>query len=288
MPEPLTREATLAGQWYPGSKKAIEAQLESWQGYIRSFKQPAGRMFAVIVPHAGWYFSGRLAAMALTMAVESFGGEGPALLVIMGGHLGSGAPLVAFGEDLWETPLGPVTLAPELNPELKSPDLQPKIWPGPTDDNTVEVQMPLAKLLAPKARVWALRVPPGPKSLALGAILARMEGADPGRALLVASTDLTHYGQAYGFAPAGPGPGGEEYRFQNDRSFIEPALTLDPVAMTLAGVRNKAACSAGAAAAVTEAARILGAQARLLDHYSSHDVRPGDVSVGYAAIGYEI
>jgi AmmeMemoRadiSam system protein B len=287
MPETQTRQAQLAGQWYPGSQRAIEAEVESWRGYADSFKPPSGRMSAVIVPHAGWFFSGRLAWLAMSQAVASFGPGGPKLLVVMGGHLGAGAQLVAYGESHWATPLGPVELAPDLNANLQNPDLSPKIWSGPTNDNTIEVQLPLAKLLAPKARVWALRVPPGPKALALGALLAKMELKDPGQTLLVASTDLTHYGEAYGFAPVGSGPEAEEFRFQNDRSFIEPALALDPLAMILSGVKNHAACSAGAAAAATEAARILGAQAKLLDHYSSHDVRPGDISVGYAAIGYE-
>ncbi|MDR2302883.1 MAG: AmmeMemoRadiSam system protein B [Deltaproteobacteria bacterium] len=288
MPQSQTRLAQLAGQWYPATKAKIEAEVDSWREYAGSFKPPAGRIMGIIVPHAGWYFSGKLAASAFGLAAKSFGERGPKLLVIMGGHLGAPSPIVAYGEDYWQTPLGPVALAPELNLELTGQDLIPKTWNGPTDDNTIEVQMPLAKHYAPEARVWALRVPPGPKALTLGALLAKKIRQAPDEILLVASTDLTHYGPAYGFAPAGTGPEGDEYRFQNDRSFIEPALALDPLAMILAGVKNHAACSAGAAAAVAEAARILGAQPKLLDHYSSSDVSPGDISVGYAALSFEI
>ncbi|MDR2386784.1 MAG: AmmeMemoRadiSam system protein B [Deltaproteobacteria bacterium] len=288
MPQGQTRLSQLAGQWYPGSQAKIEAELEAWQDYLGSFKRPNGQIMAIIVPHAGWYFSGKLAALAFSLAVNSFGHQGPKLLVIMGGHLGRPSPMVAYQENFWQTPLGPVSLAPELNLELIGPDLIPITWKGPTDDNTIEVQLPLAKFYAPEARVWALRVPPGPKALSLGALLAKMIQARAGQILLVASTDLTHYGPAYGFAPAGSGPEGEEYRFKNDRSFIEAALALDPLAMILAGVNNQAACSAGAAAAATEAARILGAQPKLLDHYSSYEISPGHISVGYAALSFEI
>jgi AmmeMemoRadiSam system protein B len=206
----------------------------------------------------------------------------------MGGHLDHKDPIITYSEDFWETPLGPVELAPEMNAVLNEQVLAFETWSGPTNDNTIEILLPLVKALAPKARIWALRVPPASKALILGSTLAEKYRSKPEKMLLVASTDLTHYGSAYAFAPAGPGDEGEKFRFQNDRTFIEAALALQPLNMILAGIKNRAACSAGAAAATAEAARLLGARSKLLDHYSSRDIMPGEMSVGYAAISYGV
>ncbi|MDR1309241.1 MAG: AmmeMemoRadiSam system protein B [Deltaproteobacteria bacterium] len=288
MPEILERASQLAGSWYPGSAVEIEAEIGSWRDYARSFKPLPGPAVAAIAPHAGWFFSGRLAFASLSLALDSLEKGRPALIVVLGGHLGKGDPIIAFPEGAWSTPLGPVELAPGMNGELDGHELGHGIWSGPTGDNTIEVLLPLVKSLAPDSRVWALRVPPGPKALALGARLAGLMAQKPGETLILASTDLTHYGRVYGFAPAGAADKGEEFRLKNDRTFIEPALALDPMAMMLAGIGNKAACSAGAAAAAVEAARILGARPRLLDHYSSFDVLPGEQSVGYAGLAFHL
>jgi AmmeMemoRadiSam system protein B len=256
--------------------------MAQWRPYVEDPSPPGGgRAVSVIAPHAGWVFSGKLAAKAIWRGASSLGPEGPELVAVLGGHLAPGDQTICFGEKAWATPLGDLEIASELNQRLSGP-LAPVEWRGPTDDNTIEVQLPLVRLFCPRARLWPLRVASGPAALALGDLLAEL--SRQARLLIVASTDLTHYGRVYGFAPAGSGAAGESFRRDNDRLFIEAALALDPELMMSVGEGRRAACSAGAAAAAVQAAKALGAEAVLLDHYSSCDISPGAQSVGYAGL----
>jgi AmmeMemoRadiSam system protein B len=288
MPDDSLRRAQLAGQWYPGDGAGVSAMLERWRPYSEAGPDPSpGPASAAMAPHAGWFFSGQLAAKAIRLASLALGPDGPALVAVLGGHLPPGAGVIAYGEARWETPAGPLEMAGDLNDALPPP-LKPRLWRGPTNDNTIEVQLPLVKHYCPRARIWPLRVASGGEPLALGALLAemagRLEGA--GGLMVLASTDLTHYGQAYGFEPAGPGPAGERFRLENDRIFLDAALKPDPRAMMEAGEARRAACSAGAAAAAAEMAVRLGLRAELIDHYASGDIRPGDQCVGYGAVSW--
>ncbi|MDR3203595.1 MAG: AmmeMemoRadiSam system protein B [Deltaproteobacteria bacterium] len=281
-----TRKTELAGTWYPATAKAAVEAIDSWRPYIE-LSSGQGSVLCAIIPHAGWYFSGRLAARAILEASQSFGPQGPELVVVLGGHLPLDGEIVAFGEKAWETPFGPLELDFSLN-DLLIGKLSPLIWKGGTHDNTIEVQMPLVKNFCPKAKAWALRVPPGEKALLLGQVLVNLAQNRPGGVLILASTDLTHYGEAYGFAPAGRGIEGKNYQKNNDLAFIKVALEPNPSAMMFIGENKRAACSSGAAAAAATAANLLKTKARLIDHYCSSDILPGEQSVGYAAILYAL
>jgi AmmeMemoRadiSam system protein B len=172
------------------------------------------------------------------------------------------------------------------NNALLTGQLTPVSWSGPTNDNTIEVLLPLVKHYFPKAKLWALRVPPAETAETLGQKLAPLFGQAHSPAVAIASTDLTHYGQAYGFAPAGSGQKGEAFRRQNDRSFIEASLAGDLDLMLKTGQQNRAACSAGAAVAAVKLALILGAKGREVDSYASSDIMPGPQSVGYAGVEF--
>jgi AmmeMemoRadiSam system protein B len=239
---------------------------------------------AAVVPHAGWVFSGKLAARVLARAAESHKGDPPTLVVVLGGHLGPGDPLVVYEEEAWDTPLGPLRLDPAQNALLAN--FNQFVWSGSTNDNTIEVLLPLVKFYFPEALLWPLRVPPAAAAGLLGETLYAILRDRSEPALVVASTDLTHYGQAYGFAPAGPGQPGEEFRLQNDRAFIEAVLALDPGRALAAGQKKKAACSAGAAAAAVQLASLFKAKAIEVDSYASSDIMPGPQSVGYAGLEF--
>jgi AmmeMemoRadiSam system protein B len=223
-----------------------------------------------------------LAAKTIYRASSNFGPQGPELVAVLGGHLRPGLPPVIFNDQAWATPFGHLKITTELNEKVEK--LSPRPWYGPTDDNTIEVQLPLIKFMCPQANLWPIRLSSGSDALKVGAILAEI--AKTVKLLVVASTDLTHYGPAYGFAPAGPGQPGEQFRQENDQAFINAALKPNPRAMMDYGENHRAACSAGAAAAAAEAAIILGGAAELIDHYASSDIQPGDLSVGYAGLIY--
>jgi len=282
---PLRRRALPRG-WYPDDPEAVGKLVGAWTGAAPG---PGGAL-AAISPHAGWAFSGVVAARAVS-ALRSPGAPGvaPPTVAVVGGHLPPGARPLAAGESAYETPLGPLEADLELLSALESA-LGDRVSLGADEevDNSVEVLLPLVAAILPGSRALWLRAPNDGSAAALGAALAGAARAI-GRSLLVlGSTDLTHYGPHYGFSPMGRGRDAESWvRDVNDRRFIQAVLDLDAERAVAVGEAERSACSSGAAAAALSFALASGAsRAELLAYATSLDVRRDESFVGYGAFGF--
>jgi MEMO1 family protein len=288
------RRKVLPRGWYPDDAESVRELVSAWTGSLKP--RPAGAI-ATVAPHAGWAFSGRLAAAAVASLEPTLGASSspprspvPApTIAIFGGHLPPGAYPLAARESAYETPLGPIAADLELLAALEtSLGGKAALRPDEDVDNTVEVLLPFVAALLPEARVLWLRAPNDPTAIELGSALAAA-GAALGREVLVlGSTDLTHYGPNYGFSPKGKGGQAEAWvRDTNDKRFIEALLALDAAEAVARGEAERSACSPGAAAAALSFALASKASsARLLAYATSLDVRRDDSFVGYAAIGF--
>ena len=276
------RSRMLPPGWYPASKTEC---LREMQGMVAGVKPlpPGTKVFGGIVPHAGWYFSGKLAArvMYLNSLITQ-----PQVVAVFGGHLGPNSPPLLVNEDAWETPLGNVALATEFYEPLKKRMTLKEEYPG---DNTIEIQLPLVKHFFPNAKVLAIRAPHSMEAITLGEAVAAIATDLKLSLLAIGSTDLTHYGPNYGWAPKGYGAAAVKWvKEVNDKNFVDLALKLDGPGMLQDAARDQSACSAGGAVAAVSAAKKLGAtKAHLVDYYTSYDVMPGDSFVGYAGIVLE-
>lgn len=272
-----TRRRSLPAGWYPQSSIEVVRLLEEWEV---SPPRPgkAGTARAAIAPHAGWTFSGRLAARAV------FALGSADTVAVIGGHLPSAWPVLEAVEEGFETPLGTLERDAELSAELAS---RLRLEPDNVADNTVEVQLPLVKARFPAARILWLRAPAGPAAVELGTKLAESAAALGRNLVCLASTDLTHYGPDYEFEPAGRGAEAEHWvRNVSDRGFIDAALAMDVVALLQRGGEG-AACSSGAAAAAISFAKAVGAsRSSLLGYGMSLEVRRAASFVGYCAISF--
>ena len=190
------------------------------------------RGVAGIVPHAGWEFSGSLALEVMSYLSRSID-----TIVIIGGHLGPSDGILCAMEDGYETPLGPMAADREL---LGALGRAARLREDRSADNSVEVQLPFARYLFPHARVLCLRAAPSEDASALGKAIAAACRQLGRKAAVVGSTDLTHYGPAYGFSPAGSGEKALSWmRDVNDRRFIEALLQMDDTsALGLARTRK--------------------------------------------------
>lgn len=274
----VVRRRALPMGWYLSEPEAIKQTVSTWLDGIEA----GGSAPAVLAPHAGWAFSGHIAAKALAQLREA------ETIAIIGGHLPARHDPLAAREEAFQSPFGLVPADLELLDALESELSARDIRLGSDDepDNTVEVQLPLVACLFPRARVLWLRAPNGASAIEVGRAL-NAAASKIGRSVsCVGSTDLTHYGPNYGFSPAGRGPEAAVWvRETNDRRFIDALLALDiPRALKL-GETERSACSAGAAAAVLAFAIASGpVEARLLGYATSLEVRKDESFVGYAAI----
>jgi len=273
------RTMEFAGSWYPRRAEACEQQIRAyWNVPPPATNSPT--LFGV-VPHAGWLFSGRIAARVF-QALES---EPPPLVVVLGGHLRRGDPVVAMTEGEWETPFGLFPIHEGFRAELeKLPEVVLENERRHYPDNSTELQLPFARFKFPGAELLPIRVPPGPAALEVGRRLHAYLAANKLRAAVIASTDLTHYGDNYGFQPRGKGPAALTWvREVNDPAFIRAVEKGDSEGILAVAAERTNACSAGAVAALNELARADGLAFRPLAYATSADAGPHDTRnfVGY-------
>jgi AmmeMemoRadiSam system protein B len=278
------RKRILPTGWYPVDKKECQREIESYlEGWTPS-QLPSSKGLGGIVPHAGWYFSGKLAARVF----HSLRLKGRAELVVLyGGHLSSEDFPRIVTEEACETPFGNIEIHTGFVKDLmKKMDLRKE---SPTSgDNTVEIQLAMVKYFFPEAKLVAIRSPLSLKAETLGKEVAEIAKKEGISIVAVGSTDLTHYGPNYGFLGKGIGRASVEWvKKENDKGFIDRALRMDAEGLLKHALENDSACSAGAAISALATSKALGAEKGiLLDYYTSYDIMPDDSFVGYAGIIY--
>lgn len=271
------RKRILPPGWYPGSEQEVKRTIHEWE----QKEAPAFTTgIAGVVPHAGWMFSGELACKVfrhLASDVET--------VVIIGGHLPPNGGIYAAKEDGYETPLGDLSTDKEV---LSGLEEKISLKNDTFSDNTVEVQLPFVKYYFPKATGLGLRVEPTEQAVSLGKAVADVAQELGKKIAVVGSTDLTHYGLSYGFAPHGSGEEAVRWvKEVNDKNVIDALLAFDYTKAVKRGVEDKAACSVGAAvAAASFASSLKEASSTLLDYYTSRRIHKAESFVGYAGIVY--
>ena len=182
------RDYSLPMGWYPRDGEAVSAFLSEFDTVKRSSR-------AAIMPHAGWYYSGRTAALGAASLQRD-----AETVVILGGHLGAENPPLFAMEDAVRTPFGSMPIDADLRSALS------KEIGGAKDgyrDNTVEVLLPMAHYFFPKANLLWLRLPAALESFESGKTISRIAAKLNRKIAVFGSTDLTHYGRNYGFSPQG-------------------------------------------------------------------------------------
>lgn len=273
-----------AQQFYPGD---CQSQIER---FLKGYKVPDEPVKSVagVVPHAGWIFSGAVAAKVFKSITA---GGNPETFVLLGavhtwGHRGNS--LYARGS--WETPLGEVKIDEELSALLLD-RLSGDIVEDPSahdGEHSIEVQLPFIRYLCPDAKILPISVPPHENAPLTGKKIGEVLSGLPKKIVVIGTTDLTHYGDAYGFTPYGYGSQAKELMRDNDRKMIELILSMKSGAILKEAELNRNACGPGALAATVSAATSMGAgNGHLIEYTTSYDVMPeGDfrMAVGYAGI----
>lgn len=270
------RPSPIAGAWYPDNPTILTRDLERYltQAQQAQLEPPAGRVWGVVAPHAGYQYSGPVAAYAFNCLRDLR----PDLVVVISPlHTAHAAPLLTTAHEAYETPLGLIEVDTGAVSQLNGA-LRRRLGQGLTPirydrEHALEIELPFLQHLLADFRLLPLMISrqQTPVVEALGEALAEvLRGRS---ALFVASSDLSHF---YPQAKAR----------QLDAEVLRRLAAFDP-----AGVMNVEkegagfACGRGAIAAVLLAAKRLGAnRVQVLHHATSGDIS-GDFSsvVGYGA-----
>ncbi len=272
------RDAAVAGQFYPGDPTQLAAAVD---GYLKDALRPdTVPPIAMVVPHAGYVYSGQVAADAWRQAATA---SYDTVVLLGTNHTTGDLRRVALypGTGL-RTPLGVVPIDQALQAALlKEPDTAADATPH-LKEHSIEVHLPFVQRLFPKAAIIAAIVPPVEGVPArFGRALAKLLAGR--RALVVASSDLSHYPSARDAGVV-------------DRRTLEAMATLDVDRFRAAadgqltrGVNGLVTCACGEApvvAAMVAAAALGATRARLVSYANSGDVPVGDSDrvVGYGAM----
>lgn len=269
----MIRSPAVAGQFYPADAGKVEAELDR---VIKPVAQKRDAI-AVVVPHAGWMYSGATAGVAFSSV------NVPDHVIMIGpNHRGLGSPYALFDAGAWHTPVGDVPIDEPLAAALlDSCDLLAEDSRAHSTEHSLEVQVPMLYRVNPHVRIVPVLIGGGwpesggrSKLREIGAALAQTVREYGQPVLLLASTDLNHYED-------------QESSRIKDKLALDAVVNLDEEAL-MDRVRDVdiSMCGVAPTYIVIHAAKKLGAKkAELLDYRTSGDVS-GDYSavVGYGAV----
>lgn len=269
------RKPAMAGSWYPGTAKALSAEIDKYLEGAAKSGQP-GRPMALVSPHAGYMYSGPTAAFSY----KNIEGETVGTVVLVGpSHRAYFSGVAAYALGAWETPLGEVQVDAELARALigQDPDYIKDLPSAHAQEHSLEIQVPfLQKVLKPGFKIVPLMMfdhsLPACRRLAQAIAKAVGQRQD---VLLVASTDLSHFHS-------------DAQARKLDMVVENKVSRFDPEGLAAAlesGICE--ACGGGPVVAVMLAARELGADTAVVYRYQTSGDVSGDRSqvVGYLAAG---
>ncbi|MGB3113690.1 MAG: AmmeMemoRadiSam system protein B [Candidatus Omnitrophota bacterium] len=183
--------ADLAGSWYTADPRALEAELKD---YLDNADVPPveGDIIGLVAPHAGFRYSGPVAAYAYKAALK----QDPDLVVIVGFSHRKYSPWISvFTDESFVTPLGPLAVDQELSRKLMASNEKIQSVPGLFEqENSVEMEIPFVQVAFKNAR--AVLVAVGEQSREnfhiLGDALYEVLRGEK-NFIIIASTDMCHY-----------------------------------------------------------------------------------------------
>lgn len=275
----IVRPPAAAELFYPRDRGQLLQLMDSLIPRPVLHEHERERVHAVLAPHAGLMYSGRVAA-----AVFSRVWLPPVAVILCFNHRGSGATFSAWPGSAWRTPLGVAPIDTSLSARLRQefPALEEDVR-AHEGEHSGELQLLFLQYFRPDVRIVpvalnAWRDETGYESLLrFGTALGRAVAAVGGEALVVASSDLSHYER-------------EEATRYKDRVAIEALCSLDPALLKDVVAREEISmCGFAPAVAALAYVRSRGGRTgRLLLHATSGDVT-GDRErvVGYAGVIFQ-
>lgn len=253
------RPPAVAGMFYPGDAAELKAMVEGFLRTVPKGDGPAPK--AIIAPHAGYVYSGPIAASAFR-ALASMAEQIQRVVLIGPAHFVPIRGLALPGHQRFATPLGEVTVQPEgAQASLRLPQVR-VIPEAHAREHSLEVELPFLQALLGDFVLVPL-VAGEASGEEVAEVLERLWGGP--ETLIVISSDLSHY------LPY-------EAARRADRATADEILALG------GPLHSRQACGAVPVNGLLEAARRRGMTAELLDLRNSADTA-GDPSrvVGYGA-----
>lgn len=267
------RKSVIAGSWYPGDPSVLRKDIQNYFKAVPDLAL-AGEIVALIAPHAGYIYSGQIAAYAYKLIC---GKKYDVVFVIGPSHRVAFSGVSIYSSGGYETPLGVVSVNRSVAHAIK--DLNEIINELPAahlQEHSLEIQLPFLQVALGNFSFVPLVMGDQNENTCRKLAAAIHHAAKDRKILIVASSDLSHF-HAYDTAK------------RLDQLILRHLQESNAAGLmeTLAGGTAEA-CGGGPMAVAILAAQMFGAnKAHLLKYANSGDVT-GDKSsvVGYASAVY--
>ena len=267
------RQSIVDGQFYESDKEELKKQIEN------CFKKGPGlpsskknNIIGVIAPHAGYSFSGICQAFSYKEIAES---NKPDVFILFGlSHSGFNSCISI--ED-WKTPLGTLKVDQELAKKIDLPIDEV----AHQNEHSIEVQLPFLQYLYDNVKILPIIINADINIKEFAQKL--IKALDKKTAIIIASSDFTHYGSNYNFTPFENNIKNNISKLDNDA--IEAIKELDSEKF-LEKASKTTICGQYPITALIEVSKLLKAQKiLLLKYYLSGDLTENySNSVSYASI----
>lgn len=265
----MIRKPVWAGQFYPRTEKEIKRQISDFS----SANENKLSAKAILVPHAGYIYSGKVAASVYAEV------NLPKRFIIISPNHWEGRTSIAIDTcEVWETPMGSVRIDVELSEKIVSGSTYvKKNHRAHEKEHAIEVQLPFLQyylgsdftfvpitMLSPSSSVLA--------DLSQSIAAAVMSVNEP--VLLIASSDMSHYIS-------------HDVAVKKDRMAVDKMLSLDPAGLYSVVTENRISmCGMHCVYTVLSSAMKLGCEKADLIKYATSGEASGDYDevVGYAGV----
>ena len=200
----------MAGQFYPSEKSNLEKSIrQSFTEKLGPGTLPVGdrkgKVYGVVVPHAGYIFSGQCSAYAYKKIAEA---SLPDIFIILGAnHTGRETKPFLFSLKDFETPFGIVRTNKNFIRILleKNSDLFEQNEKIHEREHSIEVQLPFLQFVTEPKKLEIVPVIVSQTSLknyeAFSDLIIETAKKLNKKICVIASSDMVHYGPAYGYMP---------------------------------------------------------------------------------------
>jgi len=277
----MGRKPAVAGSFYMASPEGLRKQIE--ECFLSPFGpgkipqiNPVGpsRIIGLVSPHAGYIYSGPVAAHGFYHLAQD---RVPETVIILGpNHSGYGNPVAICSSGVWDTPLGSLEIDEELLVEIERSseiisidDLAHRM------EHSIEVQLPFLRYIY-GARCQFIPICMLDQnletSLAVGETLAKVLAER--EAVIIASTDFTHYEP-------------QKQAEHKDKQALQAIVSLKPKELVrVVESLRISMCGSGPVMAMLAAATKLGArEGQILAYHTSGEITGEyEAVVGYASV----
>ncbi len=179
------RKPAVAGTFYPGDPEELRKMIADYLDKAGSVNMPAGKLRGLIVPHAGYIYSGPVAAYAFSLLKKA---QNDRFILLGPSHYGLFPGLAEAGHEEWQTPLGNVksfSIRNDSNSQMIH------VYPAVhRPEHSVEVQLPFLQEVLKEKKFTVDPIVTGEINPEDGALLLKPFAND---SFFVISSDLSHY-----------------------------------------------------------------------------------------------